>query len=458
MTTPFAPLGDDKLVERLEAISHILLVLSGKGGVGKSSVSVQLALALRASDPNLRIGILDVDLTGPSLPRMLGLQDRDVLASRDGWVPVHLESDPALGGTGHLACMSIGFLLESTSESVVWRGPKKNAMIKQFLAQVAWGELDYLIVDTPPGTSDEHISLVEALRPLLVDRAPDAGLPSLSSVLVSTPQALALLDVSKELSFVRRTRLPLLGLVENMSGYVCPHCGDVVGVFGQGGGESFCARENARTDSQVEGEGGGCRFLGRVPIDRDLVALLDDVAEHGTAGIVGDNDGAERRIPGRRTLVERYRDIPSFKIVKGLAEDVKRLIDEQTASEEEARRRRHDSMQPLEQVTSNDSVASVDIGDYQFCVRHGNEACKDCQVDFKEDNSFTAGVDPVPQREAIHVDFTMNKEGEPICKSHKTADCKSCYNFKKQLVKLTKDGQKKAKQDKKNNPISNLFQ
>ncbi|GAA5846622.1 hypothetical protein JCM3766R1_005787 [Sporobolomyces carnicolor] len=142
-------------------------------------------------------------------------------------------------------------------------------------------------------------------------------------------------------------------------------------------------------------------------------------------------------------------------------------------------------MQPLEQITSNDSVASVDIGDYQFCVRHGNEACNECQVDFKEvsplapphlprlrpgadlarhrqlrasqDNSFTAGVDPVPQREPIHVDFTMNKDGEPACKAHKNANCSSCYNFKKQLVKLTKEGQKKAKQDKKNNPVSNLF-
>ncbi|GAA5880862.1 hypothetical protein JCM16303_005149 [Sporobolomyces ruberrimus] len=131
-------------------------------------------------------------------------------------------------------------------------------------------------------------------------------------------------------------------------------------------------------------------------------------------------------------------------------------------------------MQPLEQITSNDSVASIELGaeGYQFCTRHGNESCKECQVDFREDNSFTAGVDPVPQRDAIHVDFTINKpltlifsltwivlnqEGEAICKSHKNADCKSCYNFKKQLVKLTKEGQKKAKQDKKNNPISNLF-
>jgi Mrp family chromosome partitioning ATPase len=171
--------SDDGLLRRLSEISHILLVLSGKGGVGKSSVSVQLALSLLAQDPTLRIGLLDVDLTGPSLPRMLGMEGRDVLSSEDGWVPVYLdaksvaaasagqglakevdgisggekkEEKPANEGkTGVLACMSIGFLLSNSTESVVWRGPKKNAMIKQFLGQVRWGELDYLIVDTPPG-------------------------------------------------------------------------------------------------------------------------------------------------------------------------------------------------------------------------------------------------------------------------------------------------------------------
>ncbi|GAA5887243.1 hypothetical protein JCM5296_004574 [Sporobolomyces johnsonii] len=361
MATPFslAAQADANLLRRLSSISHILLVLSGKGGVGKSSVSVQLALSLLASDPSLRIGLLDVDLTGPSLPRMLGLEGKDVHSSHDGWVPVYLDArmvaqraaeeageeprqERAQGG-GVLACMSIGFLLKSSRESVVWRGPKKNAMIKQFLGEVRWGELDYLIVDTPPGTSDEHISLLETLRPLLVARpSPSPPLPTLSSLLVSTPQALALLDVSKELSFVRRTKLPLLGLIENMSGYVCPHCGDVVGVFGQGGGEDFCRREEERKDSTVEGEGGGCRFLGRVPIDRELVALLDDVAEKSVATL--DEGEARRILEGRaegderkRTLVERYAEIPSFKVVKTLAEQVKRLIDEQAAEEERSR-------------------------------------------------------------------------------------------------------------------------
>lgn len=162
MSTPFSPSSEETLLRRLSSISHVLLVLSGKGGVGKSSVSVQLALSLLASDPKLRIGLLDVDLTGPSLPRMLGIEGKEVLSSRDGWVPVYLDTRTGLqrdeAGTGQageregkLACMSIGFLLKNSKESVVWRGPKKNAMIKQFLGQVRWGELDYLIVDTPPG-------------------------------------------------------------------------------------------------------------------------------------------------------------------------------------------------------------------------------------------------------------------------------------------------------------------
>ncbi|KAL8287067.1 hypothetical protein RQP46_004073 [Phenoliferia psychrophenolica] len=331
--------GEERLLVRLRKIRHILLVLSGKGGVGKSSVSVQLALSLLANDPTARVGLLDVDLTGPSLPRMLGLEGKDVHMSEDGWVPVYLDargpSSASTDGTapaaGVLACMSIGFLLKNSRESVVWRGPKKNAMIKQFLGEVRWGELDYLIIDTPPGTSDEHISLLETLRPLLIPQSPsDPPLPTLSSLLVSTPQALALLDVSKELSFVRRTQLPLLGLIENMSGYVCPHCSDIVGVFGQGGGEDFCRKEEARKDSLVEGEGGGCRFLGRIPIDRDLVGLLDD-------SVVAVDGQDVALVEGRKSLIERYSAIPSFTILKGITQTVKELIDQQEEKEKSAR-------------------------------------------------------------------------------------------------------------------------
>ena len=127
-------------------MKNIIIVLSGKGGVGKSSVSTQLALNLHASSPSMKVGILDVDLTGPSIPRMLGVDGQSVHQSTDGWVPVYAD-----GPEARLACMSVGFLLKRKEDSVVWRGPKKNGMIRQFLSDVRWGDLDYLVIDTPPG-------------------------------------------------------------------------------------------------------------------------------------------------------------------------------------------------------------------------------------------------------------------------------------------------------------------
>ncbi|KAM4655950.1 cytosolic Fe-S cluster assembly factor NUBP2 isoform 1-T1 [Amazona ochrocephala] len=193
----------------LSGVRHILLVLSGKGGVGKSTISTQLALALRHS--GRRVGIMDVDLCGPSIPRMFRVQDSDVHQCDSGWVPVYVDQDKSI------SLMSIGFLLEKPDDAVVWRGPKKNALIKQFVADVAWGDLDFLIVDTPPGTSDEHISTVEALRPHKL----------LGAVLVTTPQAVSVGDVRRELTFCKKTGLRVLGIVENMSGFVCPHCSAV---------------------------------------------------------------------------------------------------------------------------------------------------------------------------------------------------------------------------------------
>lgn len=143
---------DTPVTRRLQSVKHIILVLSGKGGVGKSSVSTQLALNLYASSPTARVGILDVDLTGPSIPRMLGVDGPQyaVHQSTSGWVPVYADAE---SGEQRLAVMSVGFLLKKRGDSVVWRGPKKNAMIRQFLSDVRWGELDYLVIDTPPGTS-----------------------------------------------------------------------------------------------------------------------------------------------------------------------------------------------------------------------------------------------------------------------------------------------------------------
>ncbi|KAM3826676.1 cytosolic Fe-S cluster assembly factor NUBP2 isoform 1-T1 [Vipera latastei] len=229
----------------LAGVQHIILVLSGKGGVGKSTISTELALAFKHAGK--KVGILDVDLCGPSIPRMLNVQDRDVHQCDSGWVPVFVDQDKSI------ALMSIGFLLEKPDDAVVWRGPKKNALIKQFVADVTWGELDFLIVDTPPGTSDEHISTVESLRPF----------KPLGAVLVTTPQEVAVGDVRRELTFCKKTGLRVLGIVENMSGFVCPHCSECTNIFSKGGGQELAKHA-------------GVPFLGCVPLDPQLTQSLEE--------------------------------------------------------------------------------------------------------------------------------------------------------------------------------------
>jgi Mrp family chromosome partitioning ATPase len=183
-------------------IKHKILVLSGKGGVGKSTFSSQLAFTL--AQKNFQVGLLDVDICGPSIPRMLGLVGQEVHQSASGWSPVYVEDN--------LAVMSIGFMLPSNDEAVIWRGPRKNGLIKQFLTDVAWNELDYLIVDTPPGTSDEHISIVQYLQAAGIDGA----------VVVTTPQEVSMADVRKELNFCKKTGLNVIGVVENMTDICVP--------------------------------------------------------------------------------------------------------------------------------------------------------------------------------------------------------------------------------------------
>ena len=200
--------------QRLSGVKRKLLVLSGKGGVGKSTMSAQLAFALAGQ--GLSVGLLDVDICGPSIPHMLGLKGHSVHQSATGWSPVYvtqegLEEDD---NDVELGVMSIGFLLPNEDDAVIWRGPRKNGLIKQFLSDVEWGTLDYLIIDTPPGTSDEHISLLQYLAKAL---GPDDG-----ALVVSTPQEVSLMDVRKELSFCVKTKLRVLGVVENMAEYVSP--------------------------------------------------------------------------------------------------------------------------------------------------------------------------------------------------------------------------------------------
>lgn len=223
------------LAERMCQIKRKIVVLSGKGGVGKSTVAVNLAVALSLA--GRKVGLLDVDIHGPSVPKMLHLDKARLRTENDCMIPVEV---------GSLKVMSIGFLLSDSDQAVIWRGPMKMGVIKQFLKDVAWGELDYLIVDCPPGTGDEPLSVIQ-----LMENASGA-------VIVTTPQEVALLDVRRSVTFCRELNLPVLGVVENMSGFICPKCGEVADIFKKGGGEEM-ARDM------------GVPFLGRVPITQAVV-------------------------------------------------------------------------------------------------------------------------------------------------------------------------------------------
>lgn len=204
---PALPDPDVELIaNNLSGVKHIMLVLSGKGGVGKSTVTSNIARCLAAHSEEVNVGVLDIDLCGPSQPRIMGCEGEGVHQSGSGWSPVYVEDN--------LCVMSSGFLLPSPDAAVIWRGPKKNGLIKQLVRDVDWGNLDYLLVDTPPGTSDEHLSIVQYL----------AGANLRGAVIVTTPQEISLQDVRKELNFCTKVNLPVLGLVENMSMFVCPKC------------------------------------------------------------------------------------------------------------------------------------------------------------------------------------------------------------------------------------------
>ncbi|XP_075293097.1 cytosolic Fe-S cluster assembly factor NUBP1 isoform X4 [Opisthocomus hoazin] len=236
---PAAPASAEaaEVRERLRAMRRAVLVLSGKGGVGKSTFSALLARGLAAGGA-AQVALLDIDICGPSVPKMMGLEGEQVHQSGSGWSPVYVEEN--------LGVMSVGFLLSSPDDAVIWRGPKKNGLIKQFLRDVDWGEIDYLIVDTPPGTSDEHLAIVQYLGAMRI-----AG-----AVIVTTPQEVSLQDVRKEISFCRKVKLPIIGVVENMSGFVCPKCQNESQIFPPttGGAEKMCQNLNVS-------------LLGKVPLD-----------------------------------------------------------------------------------------------------------------------------------------------------------------------------------------------
>ncbi|CAG8611136.1 4713_t:CDS:2, partial [Paraglomus brasilianum] len=211
-----APKGPDPAIplinERMSNVKHKILILSGKGGVGKSTFTSQLAFAF-AEDENTQVGVMDIDVCGPSIPKIMGLEGEQIHQSLSGWSPVYVSDN--------LGVMSIGFMLPDSDDAVIWRGPKKNGLIKQFVKDVDWGDLDHLLIDTPPGTSDEHLSIIQYLK--------ETGITG--AVIVTTPQEVALQDVRKEIDFCRKVKVPIIGVVENMAGFVCPKCGGESVIF-----------------------------------------------------------------------------------------------------------------------------------------------------------------------------------------------------------------------------------
>lgn len=230
-----------RLKERLFHIRHKVMVMSGKGGVGKTTVAVNLATALAMEGH--RVGLLDADIHGPNVPRMLGLDFHWVEGSKEGLRPV--EAYP------NLKVISMALISRNPDSPIVWRGPIKHNVIKQFLSDVQWGDLEFLVVDLPPGTGDEPLSVAHLIGK--VD----------GSIIVTTLQDVALLDSRKAVGFSRLLHIPVLGIVENMSGFVCPHCSRDIPLFKVGGGEK--AAKELRVD-----------FLGRIPIEPDMVECCDN--------------------------------------------------------------------------------------------------------------------------------------------------------------------------------------
>lgn len=232
---------DRKLKENISDIKQKLMVISGKGGVGKTTIAVNLAYAL--SLKGYKVGLLDVDIHGPNVVKLLGIENKKLTGSEDSKIdPIKLSEN--------LKVISTASMLENSDTPVIWRGPLKMKIISQFLRDVNWGELDYLIIDSPPGTGDEPLSVVQLIKDL-------SGV-----IVVTTPQEVAMLDSRKSIQFARQLNIPHIGLIENMSGFTCPHCGKKIDLFKKGGGKK------AADELDVD-------FLGDIPIDKEIVDLSD---------------------------------------------------------------------------------------------------------------------------------------------------------------------------------------
>jgi Mrp family chromosome partitioning ATPase len=235
---------DDKLKairENLKDVNNIVMVMSGKGGVGKSTIATNLAQVL--AERGDRVGLLDIDIHGPNLPKMLGVDKERMIASTGNRIdPVKISNN--------LKLASMAFMLEKENQAVIWRGPLKMKLISQFLGDIEWGKLKWLIVDAPPGTGDEPLSMAQLV-------------PATGAIIVTTPQEVSILDVKKSVTFAKKLNLKILGIIENMSGLICPYCKTKISLFKEGGGEKI-AREM------------DVPFLGTIPIDPNIVEATDD--------------------------------------------------------------------------------------------------------------------------------------------------------------------------------------
>ena len=232
--------GLETIKKNLKDVKNVIMVMSGKGGVGKSTIAANLSLVL--ADKGKKVGLLDIDIHGPNLPKILGVEKEKLQSSAENRIePVKISDN--------LKLVSIAFMLEQDNQAVIWRGPLKMKLIQQFLSDIEWGELDWLIVDAPPGTGDEPLSMAQLV--------PEGG-----AVIVTTPQEISLLDVTKSIDFARKIKLNILGIVENMSGLKCPHCGKEILLFKGGGGEELAKKT-------------GITFLGSIPIDPKIVDASD---------------------------------------------------------------------------------------------------------------------------------------------------------------------------------------
>lgn len=230
---------DINIIKRMGKVKHKIAVMSGKGGVGKSTVAVNLAAAF--AKKGYKTGIMDVDVHGPNVPKMLGVEGKDLEYAKDGIIPVKTD--------GGIKVMSVGFFLSSQDTPVIWRGPAKTGVIKQFLAEVNWGDLDVLIIDNPPGTGDEPLTVLQTI-------------PLDGVVLVTTPQSVVQEDVVKSINLVKNLNIPIIGVIENMSGFICPHCEKEVAIFGSGNGEKMAEEMNIN-------------FLGKLPLNVETSSASD---------------------------------------------------------------------------------------------------------------------------------------------------------------------------------------